>query len=96
MQSVTEITQKVEQLVLEILPAVSREELSPESDIFNLGLDSINAMNLLTKLQETFGIELTADDITFENFQNVTSLVQLVEQKREPTQTAQSSRTRSV
>jgi acyl carrier protein len=82
MQSVTEITQKVEQLVVEILPAVSNEELSPESDIFNLGLDSINAMNLLTKLQETFGIELTADDITFENFQNVTSLIQLVEKKR--------------
>ncbi|NEQ05161.1 MAG: acyl carrier protein [Moorea sp. SIO4E2] len=81
MQSLAEIRQTTKQLVLEILPEVSSEELSLESDIFNLGLNSINAMNLLTKLQETFGIELTADDITFENFQNVAGLVKLVEKK---------------
>ncbi len=81
MQSVAEIRQTTKQLVLEILPEVSSEELSLESDIFNLGLNSINAMNLLIKLQEKFGIDLTADDITFENFQNVASLVKLVEKK---------------
>ena len=81
MQSVSEIRQTTKQLVLEILPEVSSEELSLSSDIFNLGLNSINAMNLLAKLQEKFDIDLTADDITFENFQNVASLVKLVEKK---------------
>lgn len=77
-----DITQTTKDLVLEVLPGISSEELLPDSDIFNLGLDSINAMNLLSKLQKTFAIELSADDITIENFQNLNGLVKLVEKKR--------------
>jgi acyl carrier protein len=82
MKSTGDITQSTKELVLEVLPGISSEELLPDSDIFNLGLDSINAMNLLTKLQKTFAFELSADDITFENFQNLNGLVKLVEKKR--------------
>lgn len=82
MKSIGDVTQSTKELVLEVLPGISSEELLPDSDIFNLGLDSINAMNLLTKLQKTFAIELSADDITFENFQNLNGLVKLVEKKR--------------
>ncbi len=85
MKSIVDITQSTKDLVLEILPGISSEELLPDSDIFNLGLDSINAMNLLTKLQKAFAIELSADDITFENFQNLNGLVKLVEKKRRVT-----------
>lgn len=82
MKSIVDLTQSTKELVLEILPGISSEELLPDSDIFNLGLDSINAMNLLTKLQKAFAIELSADDITFENFQNLNGLVKLVDKKR--------------
>ncbi|NEQ05162.1 MAG: acyl carrier protein [Moorea sp. SIO4E2] len=77
-----DITQTTKELVLEVLPGISSVELLPDSDILNLGLDSINAMNLLSKLQKTFAIELSAEDITFENFQNLNGLVNLVEKKR--------------
>ena len=81
MKSITDITQTTKELVVEVLPGITSEELLPDKDIFNLGLDSINAMNLLTKLQKTFAIELSAEDITFENFQNLNGLVNLVENK---------------
>ena len=82
MHSIQDITLTTKALVLEVLPGISSEEILPDSDIFNLGLDSINAMNLVNKLQKKFAIELTSDDITFENFQNLSSLAKLVETKR--------------
>ncbi|MDJ0901721.1 MAG: acyl carrier protein [Xenococcus sp. MO_188.B8] len=72
-----DITQTTKELLLEVLPGISSEELLPDRDILNLGLDSINAMNLVNKLQKTFAIELSADDLTFENFQNLNGLVNL-------------------
>lgn len=82
MKGTEDIITSIKDLVLEVLPGVSSEELLPDSDIFNMGLDSINAMTILTKLQKSFDIELVADDITFENFQNLNGLVKLVEKKR--------------
>ena len=57
-------------MVLEVLPDVNLEDLSEDSDIFSMGLDSINAMILVTKLQEAFEIQLDTSEINFENFQN--------------------------
>lgn len=38
---------------------VAREALQPESDIFeSLGIDSMQALELLTKLENHFGVEL--------------------------------------
>lgn len=77
-----EITEKVKQLILEILPDVSLEELSEDSDIFSMGLDSINAMTLVNNLQSSFDIQLDTSEITFENFQNIGAIAQFVKSKK--------------
>ncbi|MDJ0900132.1 MAG: acyl carrier protein, partial [Xenococcus sp. MO_188.B8] len=68
-------------MVLEVLPDVNLEDLSEDSDIFSMGLDSINAMILVTKLQEAFEIQLDTSEINFENFQNLGTIVELIENK---------------
>ncbi|NEP04091.1 MAG: acyl carrier protein [Okeania sp. SIO1H6] len=78
----TRIQEQVQGLVLEVLPDVTLEELQDDVDIFNLGLDSINTMTLISNLQETFEIELDVSEISFENFQNISTIVEMIEEKK--------------
>lgn len=82
MNSTEQIKQEAKQVVLEILPDVSSEDLNEESNIFSLGLDSINAMTLVSNLQDAFDIQLETDEINFENFQNLATIVEMVEKKK--------------
>jgi len=76
------IAEQVQTLVLELLPDVGREELTNDVDIFSLGLDSINAMTLVSNLQEAFDFQLDVSEINFENFQNIGAIADLIEQKK--------------
>ncbi|WP_240039092.1 MULTISPECIES: acyl carrier protein [Okeania] len=82
MITTTRIQEQVQGLVLEVLPDVTLEELQDDVDIFNLGLDSINTMTLISNLQETFEIELDVSEISFENFQNISTIVEMIEEKK--------------
>lgn len=78
----TTIQEQVQALILDVIPDVTLEDLQEETDIFNLGLDSINTMTLISNLQETFEIELDINEISFDNFQNVSTIVEMITQKK--------------
>ncbi len=78
-----EIKQKVKAVVLEMLPGVSSEELSDDRDIFSLGLDSINAMNLIFGLQDAFEVQFATSEISFDNFRTVSGIVKLIQRKQQ-------------
>ena len=81
--TVEEVRNKTQNVVLELLPDVGSEELSDESDIFSLGLDSINAMTLVFSLQDAFDIKFETNEISFENFRTVADIVELIKKKKE-------------
>ena len=82
MNSSEQIKQEAKKVILAILPDVSSEDLNEESDIFSLGLDSINAMTLVSNLQDAFEIQLDTNEINFENFQNLATIAEMVEKKK--------------
>ncbi len=80
--SAINIKQQITQVILQIIPDITSEDLQEHVDIFNLGLDSINAMALVSNLQDVFDIQLDANEISFENFQNIATIAAMVEQKK--------------
>jgi acyl carrier protein len=82
MKSIDFIEEKTKNVVLSVLPNLNSEDLSDSSNLFSIGLDSVNAMTLVLKLQNTFGIKFVATDINAENFQNVASIVKLINEKQ--------------
>ncbi|MEH2128695.1 acyl carrier protein [Nostoc sp.] len=83
MKSIDLIEQKTRNVVLSVLPNINREDLSDISNLFSIGLDSVNAMTLVLKLQNTFGIKFAATDINAENFQSVATIVKLINEKQD-------------
>ena len=76
------IKEQIQALILDVIPDLTLEELSAEEDIFSLGLDSINAMTLISNLQDKFEFQLDTDEINFENFQNVNTILAMVQAKK--------------
>ncbi len=82
MMTVEELKQKTKDIVSELLPDVGNEEITDDTDIFGLGLDSINAMTLVSNLQDTFDIKLETNEFNFENFQNIANIIEMIRRKK--------------
>lgn len=82
MKSIDLIEQTTKNVVLSVLPNINSKDLSDSTNLFSLGLDSVNAMTLVLKLQNTFGIKFAANDINTENFQSVATIVKLIDEKQ--------------
>jgi acyl carrier protein len=82
MENTELIKTQTQDAILETLPNIHREQLSDESNIFNLGLGSIDVMTLINKLENTFDIQFSTHEINFDTFQNINTIVTLIQQKK--------------
>ncbi len=81
MNTLNSIAAKVANVVLEVMPTIAPESLQENTDIFSLGLDSINALRLILHLQSTFDVTFSGTDINFSNFQTVEKMASLIDSK---------------
>ena len=81
MNSTLETKQKIRNAILELIPDLPKDELLDESDIFELGLDSINALTLIFNLQDAFAIKFETSEIAVENFRSIIDIAELLETK---------------
>jgi len=64
------------------MPNIDQSQLLDETDIFTLGLDSVNAIRLITNLQSTFKVSFSTSDINFNNFRTITNIAEIVARKQ--------------
>jgi acyl carrier protein len=59
-----------------------RERISDDDDIFALGfVNSLFAIELVVFLEKTFGIRISNDDLTLDNFRTIRSMAAVVERQ---------------
>ncbi|ASC73151.1 Acyl carrier protein [Halomicronema hongdechloris C2206] len=75
-------TQRIHAVIQSILPYAHPENLKEDSNLFEMGLDSINAMTLIFSLQTEFNLQFEATEITLENFKTVGNIMHLLCQKQ--------------
>ena len=81
MEDIEAIKQKTHKIVLDILPYVTSEELSDDMNLFRLGLDSVTAITLVLRLEDTFAVQIETSEISMDNFSTITNIVNLIERK---------------
>lgn len=84
MNTLDSIQNTIYDVILMVIPYIDPEDLQEDTDIFSLGLDSVNAMRLILHLQTEFGISFGTADINFENFKTIANIARTVEQKVMP------------
>ena len=71
--------EKIREFILEeVLQFIDKSEFSDDSNLFELGLDSLNIMRLVFFLEEEFKIKIPEDKISIENLSTVNSIQNLV------------------
>jgi len=66
------------EILYEYLPLSEPDSLRPADSLVDLGLDSLNTVALLLRLEEDFGINLPDEELTAETFETVGSLWSVV------------------
>ena len=63
---------------------ITPEEIQDDMPLFDegLGLDSIDALEIVLELQRTFGVEITDDQVGRRVLRSVDSIVQFIETNR--------------
>lgn len=80
-----ETTAVVMDVIVDVLEIPGRrDEMTPETGLFGAmpELDSLAVVELMTALEDRFGIEIDAEDLTAEHFGDVGSLSRLVQSLR--------------
>jgi acyl carrier protein len=76
----TEIIAKVSQFITRTFPAARKQKVAEDTDLLESGVvDSLGVLELVTFLQQEFGLTVADDDLTPENFQNVRSIATFVQ-----------------
>lgn len=58
------------------------EVLTPQSDLFAAGLDSMGIMQLLLAIEDRFGVTIDPADLSRDNFSTVAKVARLVAEKQ--------------
>lgn len=58
------------------------ESLTPQSDLFAAGLDSMGIMQLLLAIEDRFGVPIDPADLSRANFSTAAKIAALVAEKR--------------
>ncbi|MGY1422621.1 acyl carrier protein [Bacillus cereus] len=76
---------KNEEIKIEVVETIEKllnlKEINHDSDLKNLGLDSMNTVNLILTLEENFKIVLSDEDLSLSNFKNINEVIKLIIRK---------------
>ncbi len=59
-----------------------QEHLTPDTDLFSMGLDSMAMMQLLLQIEEHFRLTVSPAEMTRERFATASALASFLEEKR--------------
>ncbi|NES23179.1 MAG: acyl carrier protein [Symploca sp. SIO3E6] len=82
MENLETIKNKSHEIVLNIMPNIDQNQLLDDTDIFALGLDSLNAVRLITNVQSAFKVSFSTSEINFDNFRTITNIAEIVAKKQ--------------
>ncbi len=79
--------EEIKRLMLEnLMLQVTADEISDEQPLFgpdSLGLDSVDALQLVVALDKTYGLKISSPEVAREVLRNVSSIAQAVKAHRE-------------
>lgn len=85
MSDLTELKRKLKELMIERLKFedMTPEDIGDDEPLFNggLGLDSIDALEIVVMLESEFGIKVKNESSAREYFRSISTLAQLIDER---------------
>jgi acyl carrier protein len=84
MEATLDTVDRIRTFLVEEVAELELDELGPQTPLLNGMIDSLGLMQLVAYLEEEFGIEIPAGEITQDNFATIGSLGSFVERLAGP------------
>ena len=77
----SELSAKIKEFIMtEVNPELNLTEIDDDEPLIDSGIvDSLGVLKIMSFLDETFGVDLSAGEIKLENFRDVRTICSLVE-----------------
>jgi acyl carrier protein len=76
---------RIREFVLQKFPLARKRKVENSDNLLESGvIDSLGVLELVAFLQQEFGVAISDDDLTPENFKNIECMAQFVESMLEP------------
>lgn len=77
--------EQIKTIIADILSLTDEqiENLTPETDLFEIGLDSIIAIELIVHLESEFDIFIDDDDLSMDNVRKISEIIPFVNKYKE-------------
>ncbi|QMV40603.1 acyl carrier protein [Cohnella cholangitidis] len=73
---------KISEIVREMLKVHGNVNLTADQNLFDIGLDSLNAIQLIVRLEEEFDIIIDDDELIFDNFDSIEKIMEIMKNKQ--------------
>ena len=79
----SELSARIKEFIMtEVSPDLHLERIEDDEPLIESGIiDSLGILKILSFLDETFGIDLSAEEIKPENFRNIRSICNLIDKQ---------------
>jgi acyl carrier protein len=78
----TETLARIRKFIAQKFPLARRRNITDQDNLLETGvIDSLGVLEIVTFLQEDFSLAVEDDELTPENFQDIRSISQFVEQR---------------
>jgi acyl carrier protein len=79
--AMNDFSAKIKEFIMtEVSPELNLKELDDDQPLIDAGIvDSLGVLKILAFMDESFGIDLSSEEIKLENFKTVRSICQLIE-----------------
>jgi|WetSurSiteA1Bulk_404760.scaffolds.fasta_scaffold21657_1 acyl carrier protein len=78
-----DLKEDVRRFLLATFPMARKHKITYEESLLETGIvDSLGVLEIVNYLMDQLGVEVEDEDLTQENFQNIASIVNLIERKK--------------
>ncbi|MGG4554127.1 acyl carrier protein [Paenibacillus sp. FSL W8-0186] len=81
MNHVQDIESQVKAILFNLFSNSNPDDITNQTDLYDIGLDSLNAIQLIVQLEDAFGISIDDDELLYENFNTIPKIVDIVKSK---------------
>ncbi|GAA0133908.1 hypothetical protein YSY43_07480 [Paenibacillus sp. YSY-4.3] len=81
MNQVQDIESQVKSILFNLFSNSNPDDITNETDLDDIGLDSLNAIQLIVQLEDAFGMSIDDDELLYENFNTIPKIVDVVKSK---------------
>jgi len=79
LQSADKKEEVIKEILLNTIYPIKNTEILPDTELFKIGLDSINSINFALAIEKHYGITFDDEHMLGENFATIASIIDLLD-----------------